>query len=746
MLTKNGIHNTVAVNNWHEALNLSNAQIGLALLALKQGFVTNKFAVIGEQDILGPRINRTPRRPRRAEHFISELSSVSQGDLVVHIDHGIGRYIGLQTIDVNAAPHDCLCITYEGGDKLLVPVENIEVLSRYGSPDTTAPLDKLGGAAWQARKAKAKQRIRKIAGELIKVAAERSIRELPPVKLAIDPYQEFCARFPYHETEDQINAIADVFDDLATGKPLDRLICGDVGFGKTEVALRTAYAIAMNGQQVAIITPTTLLCRQHLHTFRNRFSGLPIRIAQLSRLVGSSEARETRQGIASGEIDIIIGTHSLLGKTINFANLALVIVDEEQKFGVIHKERLKTLRNNVHVLTLTATPIPRTLQMAMSGIRELSLIATPPVDRLSIHTFILPFDPMSIRDALIRENRRQGQSFFVCPRISDIKDAESFLKEWVPELSVGIAHGQLTPGELDSVMHSFYENRVDILLSTNIVESGLDLPDANTLIVYRADRFGLSQLYQLRGRVGRDKRRAYAYLTLSPRISPTATAERRLQVMQSLDELGAGFSLASHDLDIRGAGNLLGSEQSGHIREVGFELYQQMLEEAVTTLRSNEPNTEVAISNNWSPQISVGVGVLIPETYVKDLSVRLGLYRRLSRLSSLDEIEEMKNELADRFGPFPDEVNNLLEIVAIKFLCRIASIEKLDAGPKGLTLSFRNNSYPNPAGLIEYINVNAHYVNLRADHKLIFRRSWEQTTDRLKDIRMIAQKLAKLAV
>ena len=463
-------------------------------------------------------------------------------------------------------------------------------------------------------------------------------------------------------------------------------------------------------------------------------------------MVGSSEARETRQGIASGEIDIVIGTHSLLGKTISFANLALVIVDEEQKFGVTHKERLKTLRNNVHVLTLTATPIPRTLQMAMSGIRELSLIATPPVDRLSIHTFILPFDPMSIRDALIRENRRQGQSFFVCPRISDIENAANFLKEWVPELSVGIAHGQLTPGELDSIMHSFYENKVDILLSTNIVESGLDLPDANTLIVYRADRFGLSQLYQLRGRVGRDKRRAYAYLTLSPRITPTATAERRLQVMQSLDELGAGFSLASHDLDIRGAGNLLGSEQSGHIREVGFELYQQMLEEAVTTLRSDKLDTEVAISDNWSPQISVGVGVLIPDTYVKDLSVRLGLYRRLSRLSSLDEIEEMKNELADRFGPCPDEVNNLLEIVVIKFLCRIARIEKLDAGPKGLTLSFRSNSYSNPAGLIEYINLNAHSVNLRADHKLAFRRSWNQTSDRLKDIRMIVQKLAELAM
>ncbi len=745
VLGDHGLHGAVAVENWGEASELRAGTVGLGVLGLERGFETDTVVVIGEQDILGDRMARPPRRSRRAEHFITEVSNLDQGDLVVHIDHGIGRFEGLQTLDVSGAPHDCLWLTYDGGDRLFVPVENIEVLSRYGSEEAQTPLDKLGGAGWQSRKARAKKRINEIAQALIKVAADRAVRSVPPISPPVGSYDEFCARFPYHETEDQARAIDEVLADLAAGKLLDRLICGDVGFGKTEVALRTAFTIAISGQQVALVAPTTLLCRQHAQTFRERFVGLPIRIGQLSRLVPAREAAETRRGIASGEIDIVIGTHALLGKNVKFADLALVIIDEEQRFGVAHKEQIKALRSDVHVLTLTATPIPRTLQMALSGIRELSLIATPPVDRLAVRTFVMPFDPVTIREAVLREHYRGGQSFFVCPRISELPEAERFLKERVPEVKYAVAHGQLPPRTLDSIIQAFYDRRLDVLISTDIIESGLDLPAANTLIVYRADRFGLAQLYQLRGRIGRAKVRAYAYLTLPPRRIPTAAADRRLQVMQSLDELGAGFSLASHDLDIRGAGNLLGSEQSGHIREVGFELYQQMLEEAVASLRADGGTARAEVDERWSPQIAIGASILIPEAYVEDLTVRLGLYRRLSRLETAADIDAMAAELVDRFGPLPEEVDHLLEVVAIKQQCRIAGIEKLDAGARGATLGFRNDSFANPAGLVDYISHQAGTVKLRPDHRLVIRRDWQAPEDRLKGVRMVAQRLAAIA-
>ncbi|MCH8858598.1 MAG: transcription-repair coupling factor, partial [Proteobacteria bacterium] len=561
VLADHGLSAIKRVADWHQAQNLHAHAVGLAVLGLEHGFEAPGLAVISEQDILGERLVHSRARQRRSKNFLAEASALSAGDLVTHIEHGIGRYTGLKTIEVAGASHDCLELQYDGG-KLLLPVENIELLSRYGSEETTVQLDRLGGVGWQSRKARLKLRVRDIAAELIRIAAERALKTMAVVEPPAGLYDEFCARFAYQETEDQERAIVEVIEDLAKGRPMDRLVCGDVGFGKTEVALRAAFVMVMSGAQVAVVVPTTLLARQHYATFTARFSGLPVRIGQLSRFTSAKDAKEVRAALLSGGLDIVIGTHSLLAKGSGFANLGLLVVDEEQHFGVTHKERLKKLKTGVHVLTLTATPIPRTLQLALSGVRDLSLITTPPIDRLAVRTYVTPFDPLSIREALLREHYRGGQSFYVVPRIADLARAEKFLKETVPEVKTAVAHGQLGSAQLEDTMTAFYDGRIDVLLSTNIVESGLDIPTANTLIVQRSDMFGLAQLYQLRGRIGRSKVRAYAYLTTPADCKLTASAERRLQVLQSLDTLGAGFSIASHDLDIRGAGNLLGDEQS----------------------------------------------------------------------------------------------------------------------------------------------------------------------------------------
>jgi transcription-repair coupling factor (superfamily II helicase) len=679
---------------------------------------------------------------KKGSDALTEASSLTVGDLVVHADHGIGRFVGLTTIEAAGELHDCLELHYQGGDKLYLPVENIELLSRYGSDESGVALDKLGGVAWQSRKAKLKQRIRDMAEKLIKVAAMRELRQAPILNPPDGTYDEFSARFQYEETEDQVTSINAVLEDLASGRPMDRLICGDVGFGKTEVALRASLIAVLAGKQVAVVVPTTLLARQHFHTFTERFRGFPVKIAQASRLVSAKELAEVKKGLRDGSIDIVIGTHALLGKNIAFADLGLLIVDEEQHFGVKHKERLKQLREDVHVLTLTATPIPRTLQLALSGVREMSLIATPPVDRLAVRTYVAPFDPMTLREALLRERFRGGQTFFVVPRISDLDDAAAFLQEHVPELKVARAHGQMPSSELDQVMNAFYDRRYDVLLSTTIVESGLDIPSANTLIVYRADMFGLAQLYQLRGRVGRSKIRAYAYFTIPADMRITPAAEKRLKVLQSLDTLGAGFVLASHDLDIRGAGNLLGEEQSGHIREVGFELYQSMLEEAVAALKGGEG---AMIEDQWSPRINLGTSVLIPEDYVLDLQVRLGLYRRLSGVETADAIGAFAAELIDRFGPLPEEVRHLLDVVEIKGLCRQAGIEQIDAGPKGAVIAFRNNSFANPEGLIDFIREAGKQVKLQPNHRLIYYANWPNPEDRLAGTRELLKRLVKIA-
>jgi transcription-repair coupling factor (superfamily II helicase) len=742
VLAEHRLLNLTPVGSWPQALALSRHEIALAVLGVDSGFETTDVALITEEDILGERLVRPRRQSKRAEKFIAEVTSLAAGDLVVHVDHGIGRFVGLRAIEAAGAPHECLELHYAGGDKLFLPVENIELLSRYGSDEAGAELDRLGSTAWQARKARMKNRIREIAGELIKVAAERQLREAPRLAVGAGLYDEFCTGFPYEETDDQQAAIAAVLADLASGRPMDRLICGDVGFGKTEVALRAAFIAAMNGKQVAVVVPTTLLARQHMKTFSDRFKGYPVHLAQASRLVSAAELAGVKKGLAEGTIDIVIGTHALLGKTIKFKELGLIVVDEEQHFGVAHKEKLKQLRAEVHVLTLTATPIPRTLQLALSGVREMSIIATPPVDRLAVRTFVAPFDPILVREALLRERYRGGQSFYVCPRIEDLAEAKSFLDKNVPEVRVAVAHGQMPSTALEDVMAAFYDGKFDVLLSTSIVESGLDIPTANTLIVHRADMFGLAQVYQLRGRVGRSKQRAYALLTLPSARKITPQAERRLKVLQSLDTLGAGFQLAAHDLDIRGAGNLLGEEQSGHIKEVGYELYQEMLEEAVMSLKAG---ISAPVADRWSPQITIGTPVLIPEDYVTDLPVRLALYRRLAEIEDDREIEAFAAELVDRFGPLPEEVEYLLQVVAIKSLCRRANVERIEVGPKGAVLSFRDNVFSNPDGLISYIAKHPVGARVRPDMKVVFFDEWETPKARLKGAAGILRALAGLA-
>jgi transcription-repair coupling factor (superfamily II helicase) len=742
VLSDHGLPAMRAIADFSEAQKLHGKAVGVAIVGIERGFEAPDFAVVSEQDILGDRMVQARRKSKRAQNFLAEASSLAPGDLVTHIDHGVGRYVGLQTIDVAGAPHDCLELVYDGG-KLFLPVENIELLTRYGADESNAQLDRLGGAGWQQRKAKMKQRVREIAAELIRIAAARKLRSLEPLDAPQGLYDEFCARFPYQETEDQEKAIAETMEDLARGTPMDRLVCGDVGFGKTEVALRAAFVAAMSGLQVAVIVPTTLLARQHYKTFADRFSGFPVKIRQLSRFVDAKDAKETKAGLASGDIDIVIGTHALLAKGISFANLGLVVVDEEQHFGVAHKERLKALRADVHVLTLTATPIPRTLQLALTGVRDLSLITTPPIDRLAVRTFVTQFDPLVIREALLREHYRGGQSFYVCPRIKDLRETEEFLRETLPEVKFAVGHGQMPAQQLEEAMTAFYDGKVDVLVSTNIVESGLDIPTANTLIVHHADRFGLSQLYQLRGRIGRSKSRAYAYLTTPANQKLTETADRRLQVLQSLDQLGAGFSVASHDMDIRGAGNLLGEEQSGHVREVGIELYQEMLEEAVAQLRAGVGDTEAP--DQWSPQINIGTSVLIPEGYVGDLNVRMALYRRLATLEDASDVERFAAELIDRFGPLPEEVQHLLEIVAIKHLCRSAMVEKIEAGPKGAILTFRNQTFPNPGALVQLIHKHPAVMKVRPDQRVVVSRDWPTPEARLKGARAVLNQLAQLA-
>ncbi|MEL6878756.1 MAG: transcription-repair coupling factor, partial [Pseudomonadota bacterium] len=742
ILSEAGVKTQVA-DTWQQALGASakGADMVAMVLPLDTGFASDELEVLTEQDVLGDRLVRRKKKRKDSDAFLAELQALARGDLVVHVEHGIGKYRGLEPVPVGKSQHDCVSLEYRGGDKLFIPVENLDVLSRYGSSEDAVMLDKLGGEAWQRRRSSLKERIREIAGELMKVAAERALKKAPSLAADEASYNQFVDRFPWEETDDQDAAIADVLRDLESGKPMDRLVCGDVGFGKTEIALRAAFVAAMNGQQVAVVAPTTLLARQHYQNFTERFAGFPLKVGRLSRLVSSKEMSETRDGLASGDMDIVIGTHAILSKSTEFKNLGLVIVDEEQRFGVTHKEKLKQLRTDVHMLTLTATPIPRTLQMAMTGLRELSTIQTPPVDRLAVRTYVMEWDDMVMREALLREHHRGGQSFIVVPRISDMATTEEWLRENVPEVKVIAAHGQMGAGEIEERMSAFYEGKYEVLLSTTIVESGLDLPSANTIIIHRADRFGLAQLYQLRGRVGRSKLRAYAYLTYEKDVQLSEVAEKRLKVLGDLDSLGAGFQLASHDLDIRGAGNLLGDEQSGHIREVGFELYQSMLEDAILAAKAGEMGLEPG-RDKVSPQITVDAPIMIPEDYVPDLAVRMALYRRLNQAQDKAEIESMAAEMIDRFGDLPDPTKNLIRLIEIKHQAIEANISKIDVGARGTLVTFHNDDFPDGPGLIAYVDRLQGTAKLRPDMKLVINRAWGDPQSRLNGLFQLTKGLS----
>ena len=704
-----------------EIIYLAEAQrgiINLTKMPLVQGFTTDDYLFISEQDIFGEKFAgpAAQNSKRKLKNILTKLDNLNEGELIVHKEHGIGKFISVETIEVMGVWHDCLKILYAEGDKFYLPVEYIESIKKYG--DHEVELDKLGNVSWQKRKAKLKNRINEIAAKLLKIAAERKAATTAPIMLDSLNYDKFCQKFTYAETEDQIRSINEITLDLNSSYLMDRLVCGDVGFGKTEIAMRTSYMVCADLQeenpQVAIIVPTTILCKQHYLRFSERFAGFGFKIAQLSRLVKNKEIKQIKQQLESGAINVIVGTHALLAKDINFKNLKLLIVDEEQHFGVTQKERLKELKSKIHVLSLSATPIPRTLQMSMVGLKDLSLIATPPIDRLAIRTSVIPFDAVIIRDALLREHFRGGQSFYVIPRIKDIAAIEAKLKEMVPELKYRIAHGQMPASTIDEVMHEFCEGKFDILISTTIIESGIDIATANTMIIHKADTLGLSQLYQLRGRIGRSKIRGYAYLTLSDKIA-TKHASRRLEIIQTADTLGAGFTIASHDMDLRGFGNLVGDEQSGHIKEVGVELYQEMLDNAIANLKGELPKHD----SEFVPSINLGLAVFIGDHYIADSSLRLGIYRRAGGLLNLEEVEEFKNEMIDRFGPLPKEFENLLNIIKIKQICLKLGIENLDSGPLGFVFQFHKNADVSNM-VMEFINKYPRHAKIKPNNKLIY--------------------------
>ena len=723
--------------------------VALEIAPLSKGFTTPNALYITEQDILGDRQggSTAKRKNKRAGAAIANFADLVEGDFVVHEDHGVARFDGLVTMDATGTgqQQDYLKLSYAGNDRVYVPVELLHLISRYSSAEQgNTTLDKLGGAAWQARKARVKKDLLEMAGELMAIAAARQEMEKQGMPKPPGLYEDFGATFPYQLTSEQKAAIDDVLDDMASDEPMDRLVVGDVGFGKTEVALRAAMVAVGNNKQVAVIAPTTLLARQHVEVFTRRFAGFPVRIAQLSRLVSATQAKKNKEDMKEGKIDIIIGTHALLAKGIAFKDLGLLIIDEEQRFGVGHKEKLKALKANVDVLTLTATPIPRTLHMSMGGIKSMSAIHTPPVDRLAVRSYVLKFDGKVIRDAILREVHRGGQVFVVTPRVQDIPQLADTLKELAPEATYRTAHGQMPEKEMEEVMEAFYRGEFQVLISTTIVESGIDVPNANTLIINRADRFGLSQLHQLRGRVGRSNVRAYAYFLL-PQGNVGELAERRLRILQRLQGLGVGFQLASFDMDLRGAGNLVGREQSGHLNDVGFELYAKLLAEAVADHKARKEGLEQTTTGQFTPVLNLGISYLIPENYVPDLETRMQLYRRLAHLQTQEDLAVFEEELIDRFGRLPDETKRLVQVLSIRNRCAALNISKLDSGPQGMVIQLYNNTFPYPEQLLGYVQSQAGVLTLNPDQSITFHRTWGQKAERrLKGISLILDELEAL--
>ncbi len=739
-LKDEGIIEVVRISDFSN-LRDSNNKLMIGVLKLSWGFTCDDLTIITEQDIFGPRKKPHYSQKKTPTNFLKEFGGLSPGELIIHQDHGVGKFLGMEIIVTSGRNQDCVALEYSGGTKLYLPVENIDLLSKLGSNE--ARLDTIGGTAWQERKAKLKKDLLALAGELIETSAKRKLETAPVLSYDSKEWDLLLARFPFLETADQERAIAEVLFDLESGKPMDRLICGDVGFGKTEVAIRAAFVTAMAGKQVAVVAPTTLLVRQHLAKFQERLQSFPLHISNLSRLVPQKYHSDIRSKITQGNTDIVIGTHALLGSKVKFSDLGLLIIDEEQNFGVVQKEKLKKLKDGVHVLTLTATPIPRTLQLTISGAKDISLIGTPPLDRIAIKTFVTEFDPVMARQALLREKQRGGQSFLIAPRIKDLAPLEKFLEEQVPEISFTKAHGQMNPDDLESKMARFYSGKIDVMLSTTIVASGLDIPSANTIIIYDSQKFGLAQLYQIRGRVGRSNVRAYAYITYPPNKKLSVGAVSRLRIFSSLNSLGSGFSLAAHDLDHRGAGNLLGEQQSGHIQEVGFELYLKMLQDAVEDLerergQKKENKAQVAIS----PKLNLGMEARIPENYIQDLDTRLGIYRRLSDMEN-ENLDSIADEITDRFGLMPREVKNFFTLLKIKRLCIQAGIRNLDCGEKGASIKFFNNEFDNPDLLLQFLKQQGPGTRVFQD-RIFIPKNWTDDKVRIAGIRQILQNLISM--
>ena len=737
------------VDSW-SAFEEGSTALGITVSPIATGLVLTEppLALIAEEQLFGERA-RQERRRRRAERdpekIIRDLTDLRPGSPVVHEDYGVGRFVSLATLDVGGLTNEFLLLEYADGDKLYVPVHALDLVSRYtGAPTETAPLHKLGTDTWEKAKRKAAQRIHDTAAELLDLYSRRAARQGEQLVANEAELRTFEAAFPFEETPDQSQAIEQVIADLASGKPMDRVVCGDVGFGKTEVALRAAFVTVQAGKQVAVLVPTTLLAQQHYQTFADRFADWPVKVEALSRFRSAREVDQVIQSLESGQTDIVIGTHRLLQSGVKFGRLGLLIIDEEHRFGVKDKEKLKQLRAEVDVLTLTATPIPRTLNMAMGGLRELSLITTPPAARLSIKTFVSQWDSASIREACLREIRRGGQIYYVHNSVDTIERTARAIAELVPEARIAVGHGQMRERELEQVMLDFYHQRSNLLVCTTIVESGIDVPTANTIIIDRADKLGLAQLHQLRGRVGRSHHQAYAYLLTPPRNAMTADAAKRLEAIESLEDLGAGFTLATHDLEIRGAGELLGEEQSGQIQEIGYALYMEMLERAVNALKSGKiPQLDQPM--HQGPEVDLHVASLLPDSYLPDVHLRLVLYKRIAAAATADELRELQVEMIDRFGLLPEPAKNLFRIAGYKQAARALGLRKIDVGPGGGSVTFERDTRVEPATLIRYVQQNSRTHRLEGGTKLRFTLKLEKDEQRFAAVEQLLEDLKKPA-
>ena len=745
MLAGRGL-DLVRVDDW-QSFTAGTHRVGVAIAPLENGVLLPEagLAIISEQQLFGERVRQRARRrriERDPETIIRQLNDLERGSPVVHAEYGIGRYLGLTTLEAGGVTAEFLELEYADGDKLYVPVHALELISRYtGAAPENAPLHRLGSDQWAKARRRAIQKIRDVAAELLDVYARRAARPGHSFRWPEHDYRAFEDDFPFEPTEDQDRTIDEVLQDLASDKPMDRIVCGDVGFGKTEVALRASFAAVHGGRQVAILVPTTLLAQQHGQNFNDRFAEWPVRVEVLSRFQSSKAAKSIVAGLRDGTVDIVIGTHRLLQHTKDIANVGLVIIDEEHRFGVRHKEAIKSLRSEVDVLTLTATPIPRTLNMALGGIRDMSLITTPPAERLAVKTFVTQWNDVLIREACLREIKRGGQVYFIHNRVEDIGRVGEQLTKLVPEAQIRVGHGQMPERELEQVMLDFYHRRFNVLLCTTIVESGIDVPTANTIIINRADRFGLAQLHQLRGRVGRSHHRAYAYLVAPPRAAMTADAIKRLEAIDSLEDLGAGFTLATHDLEIRGAGELLGDTQSGQIQEIGFSLYTELLGRAVDSLRAGrEPDLEGPL--DAGVDINLHIPALLPDDYVPDVHLRLILYKRISGAKSADELRDLQVELIDRFGLLPAAAKNLLRIAAIKQSATALGIEKIDAADRGGYLVFAQQSHIDPVALVQLVHNDSRTYTLQGSHRLQFREDLADVGARFDAIEKLLQRLA----